>query len=139
MRRAFSLLELLTVVAVMGIVAVMSLPPWIAMRDEVAVGGAASTLVRALADARSSALIRSARHAVRADTAAASVAIHVGTDTLVRLPLGELFGVRLAATRDSIAWAATGIGYGAANATFVVSRGASAETVTVSRAGRVQR
>ncbi|MGQ0765060.1 MAG: type II secretion system protein [Gemmatimonadota bacterium] len=139
MRPAFSLIELLIAVSIVGVITVMSLPPWVAMRDKVAVDGAAASLARALADARSSSLMRSERHAVRADTSAASVAIHVRADTLLRLPLGTLFGVRIGATRDSIAWAATGIGYGAANATFVVTRGASAETVTVSRAGRVQR
>jgi hypothetical protein len=42
-------------------------------------------------------------------------------------------------TRDSIAFYPSGLGYGAANTRLIVSRGAAAETVTVSRAGRVRR
>ena len=71
-------------------------------------------------------------------TATATLAVHRGPDTLLARALGRLHGVRLSATRDSTAYAGDGLGYGAANLRLVVRRGAAAETVTVSRLGRVR-
>jgi hypothetical protein len=50
-----------------------------------------------------------------------------------------LYGVRVTASRDSMAYDARGLGYGAANLSVVVHRGRVAETVYVSRLGRVRR
>ena len=69
----------------------------------------------------------------------AAVTVFAGPDTIERRPLGTVHGVRLTVTRDSIAYAANGMGYGAANTRVILSRGAAAETVTVSRLGRVRR
>jgi len=38
-----------------------------------------------------------------------------------------------------MAYAASGLGYGASNLRVIVRRGASADTITVSRLGRVKR
>jgi hypothetical protein len=38
-----------------------------------------------------------------------------------------------------MAYSASGLGFGAANMRVIVSRGASADTITVSRLGRVRR
>jgi len=138
-RRAFTLLELITAGVVIGIVSLMALPAIARLRDRAAVHGATSLLVSALADARHQALRWQRRTAVRFDTAHARTVVHAGSDTIVRLPLDSLFEVALATTRDSIAFYPTGLGYGAANARLIIARGASAETVTVSRAGRVKR
>jgi prepilin-type N-terminal cleavage/methylation domain-containing protein len=139
MRTGFSLFEVLLCLALSAVCVAIALPPYAALRDRLAVHGATSSLVRALNDARSVALRLSERHAIRADTASATLLVHSVGDTVSVVPLGILFGVQLQATRDSIAYTGTGLGYGAANVTYVVQRGASAETVTVSRAGRVSR
>jgi hypothetical protein len=66
------------------------------------------------------------------------LAVRVAAETAFVSDLRALYGVRLAASRDSLAYAADGLGWGAANARLVVRRGMSAETVTVSRLGRVR-
>ncbi|MCC6931590.1 MAG: type II secretion system protein [Gemmatimonadaceae bacterium] len=138
-RRGFTLLELTIAGALIGIISLMALPTVAALRDRAAVHGATSLLVSALADARHQALRWQRRTAVRFDTTQARTVVHAGSDTLVRIPLDSLFRVALATTRDSIAFYPTGLGYGAANTRLIVARGAAAETVTVSRAGRVKR
>jgi hypothetical protein len=47
-------------------------------------------------------------------------------------------GVRLAATRDSMTYYPDGLALGGANLSIVLSRGAAADTVIVSREGRVK-
>ena len=46
--------------------------------------------------------------------------------------------VQLYATRDTVTFGANGLGFGVANSTIVVSIGARAETVVVSRLGRAR-
>lgn len=127
------------VAALIAIVSAMAVPSIAQARDRAAVHGATSALVSALADARHQALRWQRRTAIRFDTSNGLAVVHAGTDTVALLPLRTLFNVSLQATRDSIAFYPTGLGYGAANTRLVVLRGASAETVTVSRAGRVRR
>ena len=52
--------------------------------------------------------------------------------------LGHAHGVTLASSRDSLAFDVRGLGYGAANLTLVARRGRAAETLVVSRLGRVR-
>jgi hypothetical protein len=130
---------MLIVVAVLLIAVVIGVPRYAALRDRLAVDGAASGVVRSLVDARDAAMRLGTRAAVAIDTQAASLAVHVRADTLVRMPLHDLFGVTLSSSRDSVAYAATGLGYGASNARVIVRRRSAAETVSVSRTGRVLR
>lgn len=135
----FTLYELLLVVALLLILVILAAPRYMALRDRIAVDGAASGIVRALVDARAAAVRLGTRAAVAIDTQTAALAVHVQADTLARIPLHDLFGVTLASSRDSMAYSATGLGYGASNASIIVRRGAAAETVSISRTGRVRR
>lgn len=138
-RVGFTLIEALTVIALLAVLLAMALPRYGALRDRLAVDGAASAVVRALFDARAAAQRLGTRAAVAIDTSVVAITVHIRSDTLVRLPLQALFGVGMTTTRDSIAYAATGLGFGASNARMIVRRGAAAETISVSRTGRVRR
>lgn len=138
-RAGFTLVEMLSVIALLLILVVMAIPRYSALRDRLAVDGAASGVVRILVDARASAIRLGARAAVAIDTQAAVMVVHLRADTVSRMHLNELFGVALQSSRDSLAYAATGLGFGASNARIIVVRGAAAETVSVSRTGRVRR
>jgi hypothetical protein len=52
--------------------------------------------------------------------------------------VGAAHGVTLRASRDTLTFAPTGLGHGASNTTIVVSRGRRADTLVVSRLGRVR-
>jgi len=139
MRTGVTLIELAFVIALIGILAVMAIPRFAAFRDHAAADAAATSTVALLSTARHAAIRRAVVTAVAFDTAATSVTVFAGPDTIERRPLGVVHGVRMAVTRDSIAYAPNGMGYGAANTRVIVTRGASAETLTVSRLGRVRR
>ena len=76
--------------------------------------------------------------AVYLDSRRRRLVVHAGTDTIARLELSPR-AVALAVSRDSMTYTATGLGFGAANLRAIISRGASADTITVSRLGRVKR
>ena len=138
MRPGFTLLELLLVLAVTGIIAGISIPALIGMRDRITVRMAAVDTGRAIADARSVALTASRRTAVQIDAIANTLSVVSGTDTIRTLHLDE-YGVRMRTTRDSIAFGPTGIGWGAATATIILSRGSASTALAVSRLGRIRR
>ena len=61
------------------------------------------------------------------------------TVTISHRRLGSSHGVSLSSSRDSMAYAPNGLGHGASNLTVVLRRGSAAETLFVSRLGRVRR
>jgi prepilin-type N-terminal cleavage/methylation domain-containing protein len=139
MRRGLSQVEMMMVLAIVGILAGMSLPRVAAMRDGAAVHSAASELRAALTTARQTAIARGRIVAVLlADSAPAGIVVASGTDTILSRPVGAEHRVTLDVTRDSIAYGPTGRGYGAANTRIIVRRGRSADTIFVSRLGRAR-
>ena len=138
MRTGFSLLEQLVVLSVITILLTIIGPRTLAALDRSAVRNARMQLVSALAAARGAAQSRAERTAVAMDSAAGLLRIVAGTDTLLVRPLQAELGVAFAASRSSVTYGASGRGYGAANATIVLHRGAAAETVYVARLGRAR-
>ncbi len=132
-------MEVAAILCVLAITLTIAMPRFAAMRDVVAVQGASRSVVQALMDARRTAMRLGTRCAVKIDSAGGFISVHVQSDTVGRVLLHDLFGVSLWSSRDSIAYAPSGLGVGLANATIVVSRGSSSDTVSVSRTGRVKR
>ena len=138
MRKGYTLLEQLVVLAVMTILLTLVIPRTLSTLDRSAVRNARRQVVSALGSARGSAQSRSERVAVAMDSSAGLLRILAGRDTLLVRPLHAELGVVLAASRDTVTYGASGRGYGAANSTIVLSRGAAAETVYVARLGRAR-
>ena len=139
MRGGTTLIEVGVTLGILGLMAGLTFPRFESYRNRVAVDAATSSTLSLLAAARNAALRRATRTAVHFDTAAAVVLVVADVDTLERRPLRDIHGVSLAATRDSIAFAANGLGYGAANTQIILRRGAAADTIAVSRLGRARR
>ena len=133
-----TLAELLITLVVAGILAAVGARATAYAFDGAAVHAAGAELRAAFAAARTLAALRAARTAVHLDSAAGTVVVAAGTDTLRRLTLHVQYGVRLSATRDSMAYAPPGLGVGAANLRVVLTRNRAADTVVVSRLGRVR-
>lgn len=136
--RGTTVLELVIALVIFGVLLTVAIGGWHRLADQRAVAGAGTTLRSAFATARRAAVARTTPVAVRLDAVAGRAVIHAGSDTILVHPLAAAFGVRLLATRDSMAYDAAGLGAGAANLSAVLTRGAAAETVIVARLGRVR-
>jgi prepilin-type N-terminal cleavage/methylation domain-containing protein len=139
MRQAFTLTETLITLVIVGLLAAITVPGATRYLDRMHVRGAATELATACAVARHLAIRRSARASLRLDGERGRVVVHVGADTARVLDLAGGHRVRLEASRDSIAYGPTGLGFGASTATVIITRGRAAETLFVSRLGRVRR
>ena len=144
MHSGFTAIEVTVALTVIGILVGVAVPRFAALRDRALVRGAANDIASALAATRHAAVVRASRAALRLDTLSATILVQspraLLLDTLLVRPLAAVHpGVALEATRDSIAYAPTGLGYGAANATIVVRLRQARETLWVSRLGRVRR
>lgn len=122
-----------------GVVLAVSVLGGARLLDAAAVRNSASEIADLFAIARDQALATGTRTAVHIDMANGRLVVHADIDTLIRLELALHRAVTVWASRDSMAYAASGLGYGASNLRVIVQRGRSADTVTVSRLGRVKR
>lgn len=139
MRHGTTLPELIIVLVVVGILGSIAVVRASALRDRMSVRAAVAETVSTFALARRWSVTRASRTAVSIDTSDASVTVRSYGDTVTRRALGSAHGVTLTATRDSMAYAPNGLGYGASNLTIVVRRGSIVDTIVVSRLGRVRR
>ncbi|HEU4564789.1 MAG TPA: GspH/FimT family pseudopilin [Gemmatimonadaceae bacterium] len=136
-RDGATLVELVVTVAIVAAVLAIALPPLHDLRDRASVRAATADLSMVLATARHSAVLQGRIVAARFDTARVAVTLVADTATLAVHRLG-VHGVTLSATRDSIAYGPTGLGYGASTTTIHLRRGRAVDTITVSRLGRVR-
>ncbi|HUQ84356.1 MAG TPA: type II secretion system protein [Gemmatimonadaceae bacterium] len=139
MRRGTTLPELMVVLTIVGVLTLVALGRVTALRDRMSVRAAASETVATFALARRWSVSRATRTAITIDSAAVALVVRSYTDTVAHRKLASSHGVSLATSRDSMAYAPNGLGYGASNLTVVLRRGAAAETIFVSRLGRVRR
>ena len=138
MRRGHSVAELLVVLIVAAAMLAVVIPRASAMLDRVAVQAAVGDVAATLGGARNLAIAARAGVAIDLDSLSGVLRVRRGSEMLFSRNVGHAHGVRLRATRDSIAFGPRGLGRGAANVSIVVMRGVVAETVFVSRLGRVR-
>lgn len=136
MRHAFTLLEVIVVCAIIGIIASIAAPRITHTLDSMAVEGAAREVVNGFALGRLAAL-RYRGADVRLDTA--SVSVQAGGHVVYERNVVSNHGVRLRSNTALVRYAATGLATGVSNGTVVISKGASADTIVISRLGRVRR
>lgn len=137
-RPGFTVIEQVIIVAVLGIVLAIAVRTLGRALDALAVRSTARDVRDVFALAREYAVAGGVRTAVQIDPALAELSAHAAVDTISVRPIGQLHGVTLSTTRDSMAYSPSGLGYGASNLRIIVVRRSAAETVTVSRLGRVR-
>jgi len=138
MRAAFTLIELTITLCIMSILSAIAVPGAGRLLDSIHVNGAVVEITSLFGAARHLAIARSAQASVEIDTANRVIRLLSGGETIREREIGRVHDVRLSATRLRMTYAATGMGYGAANLSVVVRRNGSVDTVFVSRLGRVR-
>jgi prepilin-type N-terminal cleavage/methylation domain-containing protein len=139
-RFAFTLIELVVALTIVAILLGIATPRLSSMHDRAVVRSATVELAALLSSTRRAAMLRSSTAALVLGRPRATATVIVGGDTITSRALAEHApGIELKATRDTIRYGPSGRGYGAANATIAVQRGRFADTIWVSRLGRVRR
>ena len=125
----------LAILALVSLAGLSRLHRWL---DQVATHDAVRAMASTIARARDDAIALHTLVTVRVDTVAATLKVRAYSAQTAVAPIGFTYGVSLSTTRDSLVFDARGLGYGAANLTIVARRGSSADTLAVSRLGRVR-
>jgi len=141
MSRGATIPELVIVALIIGVIASIASPSFRRTLERIAVVGAAQRVTAVHHLARSTAINRSTPTRYELDTAAGRVTLSIRNpvrrwDTV---RVYRLEGVRLKASQRTVTFGPLGLGLGASNTRVVFSRGESAETLTVSRTGRLRR
>ena len=137
-RAGHTLPEAILVLLIVGLSSIVALRQLQLHLDHVAAKSAIIEAAGVIARARGEALAQRTPVAVRVDSVSGTLRLEAHGERLVTVALGHAYGVTLESSRDSIAYDVRGLGFGAANLTLVARRNAAAETLTVSRAGRVR-
>jgi Tfp pilus assembly protein FimT len=137
-RRGHTLVELclaLTLIAIITSIATLTV---MRQLDRAAVRAAVAEAAGVILRARDEAIAQHTPASVRFDTLTATLDLRVRGVVVFHVALGHAHGVSLSSTRDSLAYDVRGLGFGAANLTMVARRGAAADSLVVSRLGRVR-
>jgi prepilin-type N-terminal cleavage/methylation domain-containing protein len=137
-RPGYTLVELALVLVVVGLMTTIAARQMLLHLDRMAARAAAGEAASVVMRARDDAVAQRAMVSVLFDTTAAALEVRARGRRTSRVALGSAHGVALSANRDSLTFDVRGLGYGAANLTLVLRRGRAAESVVVSRLGRVR-
>jgi len=138
MRHGFTFIEVTVTLCILSILSAIAIPRAGQFLDGIHVRGAVIEIESLFSTARHTAIARGVPTAVEIDTAARAIYVSAGGARLRNANIGADHDVRLSATRSGMSYSATGMGYGAANLSVVVRRNSFADTVFVSRLGRLR-
>jgi prepilin-type N-terminal cleavage/methylation domain-containing protein len=137
-RHAFTMIELAITLCILSVLSAIAMPSAGKLLDRVRVRGAVIEIESVFGSARHIAIARSALTVVDIDTVKQAIEVSVGSDTVRTARLGADHDVRIGTTRSRMSYSPTGMGYGASNLSVFVRRNAAADTVFVSRLGRLR-
>jgi prepilin-type N-terminal cleavage/methylation domain-containing protein len=138
MRQAFTLIELTVTLCILSILSAIAIPRASRFLDGIHVRAATIEIESLFSTARHLAIARGTQTTVEIDTATRAIYVSAAGVRLRNAEIGANHDVRFSATRSAMSYSATGMGYGAANLSVVVRRNAYADTVFVSRLGRLR-
>jgi Tfp pilus assembly protein FimT len=106
--------------------------------DRITVQSARSDVRATLTYARTLALAAQSQVVVAFDAPTGTIAVRRGAAGVLSRGVTHAHGVAMTSTRDSLVYDAQGLGRGAANLSVVLRKRAVAETIFVSRLGRIR-
>ena len=139
--RGVTLPEAITVLVLIGLVGSVAIHPMGHALDRAAVAEGAQRYAAMFETARAFAIARARQARLDLDTATRAVTIALrrdtgGWDTVDQRPLGRS---RVSATQTVVTFSSLGVALGLSNGRLVFSSGSSADTLTISRTGRLKR
>jgi len=139
--RGLTLPEVATVMVIMGLVMSVAIHPINHALDRAAVDEGSRRYGAMFETARAFAIARARQARLELDTARRTAIIalkrgQISWDTVDQRPLGS---ARIGATATLVTFSSLGVGLGLSNARIVFSRGNAADTLTISRTGRLKR
>lgn len=136
----FTVLELMVVTCIAGLLVTLWFPRAARLMDWINTERALRDLTTALAVARHGAVLQAtrARLTISADTLRIDRLEAGGWEAWWRVAGPASHGVLLQVSNPVVVFGPNGIGWGASNTKIVLRRGSQAETITVSRVGRVK-
>jgi Tfp pilus assembly protein FimT len=137
-RRAATIIELAIVLSVASAFCAIALPRVAGFIDSIEVRGAVTEIESLFSLARHAAIARGSQSVVDIDESAGVFSIRVGTELIRSRDVGAAHGVTVSSGRTSMTYSPIGVGYGAANFSLSVARGIAADTIVISRLGRVR-
>ena len=139
MRRGLTLIELIVVMTLIGLVA-LGLPRFLRWADRFAVIRATQDIENFYSRARFSAVYHNRRVRIVFHQDSLTATAEGDQDSILLRQIGPGGrSVRLKASREVIRLYPNGLGLGGANTKLVLRRGAAAESLTISRLGRLKR
>jgi len=140
MRRGFTLPELLSVLAVIGVLVSVAMPPVGRALDRAAVREGVERFAAVHAATRQLALARSSLARLEVDRLRRTATVSVRRSAVAWDTVGtyDLGSAAITCSNTTVVFGPLGLGYGTSNTRVIFARGASADTVTVSRTGRLR-
>ena len=140
MRTGVTLIELLTVVVIVGLLAALGTPSLKHLLDRIAVDRATNELTVFYNGARLAAVLRGSRVRIEFDVDSLLAVFEGAEDSTFLNAAGPAaIGVHLTASRRIIRIWPNGLGMGAANTKLVLTRGAAGDSLAISVLGRIRR
>ena len=139
--RGVTLIELLIVIVLIGIAAAIVVPPLGHALDQAAVKDGAQRYGIIHETARGLAIARGRQSRVELDSVrgTATIALRRSVTAWDTVEVRSLGRATFSASRIIVTFSPIGVGFGASNTSIMFSAGASADTLTVSRTGRLRR
>lgn len=137
-RTGFTLIEATIVVAIASALFAVVLPRALRFVDTMEVRGAVTEIESLFSLARHVAIARGQQAVLDIDQRNRTVSVRAGALVIRTREVGAAHGVEISSNRTSITYSPIGIGYGAGNLTMTVTRNRAADTIVVSRLGRVR-
>ncbi len=140
MKAGFTLVEVVIVLVIVGILTALGTPRLGKALDQLAVARSVHETVGFYRSARFAAIVRGKRVRIEFGRDSLVAVIEGRPDTVFMRRAGPaVFGVSLTVSRPTIRISVTGLGYGAANTKLVFRRGSAADSLAISRIGRIRR
>jgi Tfp pilus assembly protein FimT len=132
-----TLIELVVVTVIVSLLAAITFTRAGQFLDSIAVRGAVTEIQSLFSLARHVAISRGAQSTLQIEPGGV-ITVRSGAEIVRVREVSLAHRVVLSANRSSITYSPTGVGYGAANFSIAVTRGSAADTVVISRLGRVR-